>query len=190
MSKLVSFFSLFNLIGLFTIGQNISIVKVLPGIGIVFNNDSILLQSTTMKDLCKILNIKDSINTDGLSVTLWDGVDSKTGKEVSGSIYEKEIHYESIKFGYSDNDDAINLKLEWITLKENENLKIIINNQFGIGTINPEIKKIFPHLKKKDFISDDKLTYKLYSSGISFKLEKGSNDELKIVEISIHNKIE
>jgi len=190
MTKSVLFLALLNIIGLFTFGQSISIVKVLPGKGIVFNNDTILLQITTIKDLCKILNIKDTTNSNEFSITLWDGVDSKTGKEVSGSVYEKEVPYKSINFGYSDDQDAYKLKLCWITLKESEYLKIYFDNQIGIGTINPKIDKIFPHLNKKDYISDDKLTYKLYSYGISFQLEKSLNDELKLVEISIHNKIE
>jgi hypothetical protein len=177
-----------SLSGSYSFSQNIDIVKGIPGKGIVFNNDTIFLNTTSITQLCKILKIKDTIKLDNIPITWWDGFDPKTGKEVSGSYYEKDIIYKSIKFEYKDENDGY--KLDWITLKENDSLKISIENKLEIGEIDPKFNELYPIMKIYDFVSEDKLRYNLYSYGISFHLEKDLKNERKLVEISIHFTLE
>ncbi|MFN7260085.1 MAG: hypothetical protein ACK5TU_09330, partial [Cyclobacteriaceae bacterium] len=67
---------------LITCGQTRDRVDLLPGTGLLINGDSILINRTTVEQLEKILNIKDTSN---LSIRIWDGFNEKTMEEVSGT---------------------------------------------------------------------------------------------------------
>ena len=54
-------------------GQHYDFVKILQGQGIVYNNDSILLNKTTVKELHKKLKIKYTSNPNVFLLRLWDG---------------------------------------------------------------------------------------------------------------------
>ena len=55
-----------------------------------------------------------------------------------------------------------------------------------IGMYNPQIKETYPLIGKRDYISEDSLTYNLYNYGISFQLEKLDFNSLRLIEISTH----
>jgi len=171
-----------NLICLGATGQRYDFVKVLPGTGIVFNNDSILLGSTSIKRVCRIFNVKDNPNK--FQMTMWDGEDEKS--ELSGIDFSKDIIYKSITFEFSDKVDRNNLKLTSIKLKADKSLKIYTDNGLIIGMTNPDIKELFPIFKKPDYISEDKLKYGLYTYGIHLQLDKLPNDDLMLTEILIN----
>lgn len=179
---------LINFICLSAIAQKADSVNVLPGKGIIFNKDTILLNKTTIKETCKILNIKHVPNPKVYPIRNWDGIDAGTGKSVSGSDYCIQISFKSMIFTFSDESDKDNLKLESIEIKANKSLYITTNTGLEMGMINPKIKEIYPKVEKIDYISDDELTYSLNSYGVLFILEKSSNNNLKLIEISIHKK--
>lgn len=171
-------------------GQRYDFVKILPGKGIVYNSDTILLQKTKIRELCKVFKVKAPPKLNEFDVTMWDGYNSETGRDTSGSYYETHIKYKSIDFEYTDDNNVDSLKLSLIRIKQSKGLKIYTDNGFIIGDVNPKIKEVYSDLKKKDYVSDNKLTYKLYTYGISFHLEKLINGDLRLVEISTHYKIE
>ena len=171
-----------NLICLGATGQRYDFVKVLPGRGIVFNNDSILLGNNSIKSVCRIFNVKDS--PDKFQMTLWDGEDETS--ELSGIYFSKEINYKSITFEFSDKVDRNNLKLTSIKLKADKSLKIYTDNGLIIGMTNPNLKELFPVFKKPDYISEDKLKYGLYTYGIHLQLDKLPNEDLLLTEILIN----
>ena len=171
-------------------GQHYDFVKILSGQGIVYNNDSILLYKTTVNELHQILKIKDTADPDMFSMSIWDGYDSETMEKVSGSKYIRTIEFKSIKFEFEDEKDRNNLKLVWIRIKEDNTLKIYTDNGLIMGMTNPNFKKIFPVLRKRDYVSESGLTYNLYSYGISLQLKKMENEDLQIIKISTHFKIE
>ena len=55
-----------------------------------------------------------------------------------------------------------------------------------MGMINPQINVIYPILQKIDYVSDNKMTYNLYTYGISIQLAKLMTGDLQIMEISTH----
>jgi len=167
-------------------GQKYEFVKVLPGIGIVYNNDSIFLNKTTIKELHRIIKIKDTFNPDVFLMTMWDGYDSETLESTSGAEYTREIKHKSITFEFADETDKDNLKLRWIRIREDKTFKIYTDNGLMIGMINPEIREFYPLTGKRDYISDNGLTYNLHKYGISMQLEKLGNNDLRLIEISTH----
>ncbi len=166
-------------------GQN-DFIKVLPGIGIVYNNDSIILNKTTINELNKILKIKDNSQRVEISIKIWDGVDPLTLRPISGTEYIREIEFKSIKFEFANKKDMDNLKLKCIKIRNGKTLKIFTVNGLTFGMINPKIRNFFPAIAKGDYISDDGLTFNLYSYGISIQLEKLKNNDLRLFEISIY----
>ena len=169
-------------------GQQYDFVKILPGVGIVYDNDSIILNKTTIRELHQILKIKDTSNPNEISIRMWDGYDPETLEAASGSEYTREIEFKSITFEFADDKDKNNLKLRLIRMSDNNTLKIYTDNGLLIGMVNPKIKEFYPLAGKMDYISDNGLTYNLYSYGISIQLEKLDNNDLKLIEISTHLK--
>ncbi len=181
--------SILILILLFSIklsGQQYDFVKILPGIGIVYNNDSIILQKTTIKELYRTLKIKKKSNPNEIRMILWDGYDSETFEPKSGIEFMRKVKFKTIEFEFTSETDKNNLKLKQIKIKGDKNLKIYTDNGLMIGMYNPQIKETYPLIGKRDYISEDSLTYNLYNYGISFQLEKLDFNSLRLIEISTH----
>jgi hypothetical protein len=170
------------------LGQKTHNIIILPGQGIVFDKDSVLLYKTTYKEVCKILKIRDKTKTNEFTISHWDGFDPETGESASGSEYIKEINYKSINFEFADEKDNDSVKLRRIMIKGEKSLRISTDSGIEMGMINPQIDSIYPETGEFYYISDDKLTYNLYPYGISFRLEKLENNDLKLIEISTHFK--
>ena len=171
-------------------GQHYDFVEILPSQGIVYNNDSILFNKITVNELHQKLGIKDTSDPNIISISEWDGFDSETMERVSGKEYVRTVEFKSIAFEFADETDKDNLKLKWIRIREDISLKICTDNGLMMGMINPHIKEFFPKLGKQDYISKNGLTYNLYNYGISLHLEKMGNEDLRIIEISTHHKLE
>jgi hypothetical protein len=167
-------------------GQQYDFVKILPGLGIVYNSDSILLNKTSIKKLHRILKIKDTSNSNEFIMTMWDGYDPETLESTSGTEYTREIKFKSITFEFADETDKDNLKLRWIRMKEDNALKTYTDNGLMIGMINPKIREFYPLTGKRDYISENGLTYNLFKYGISLQLEKLENNDLRLIEITTH----
>jgi hypothetical protein len=164
-------------------GQKLDLIKVLPGFGIVFNNDSIKLEKTSIEEIYRILNIIDDGNS---YLTLNDGIDLETRAEISWTEIVKEINYKSIIFKFTGENDSDTLKLTEIRIKEDKSIKTYLENELEIGMINPQIEAFYSLVDKLDYISDNGLVFYLNSYGITINLEKMVNENLKLTEISIH----
>jgi hypothetical protein len=175
-----------NLLLVSSYGQKIDFVKVIPGQGIVLNDDSIMLYKTSVSELCNLLKINCDQQPYILRVRHWDGFDVKTGESVSGSELYKGITYKSILFEFSDPYKEDSIKLHWIKIKEDKTIKAYTDSGIELGETNPNIIKIYPLIKNNDYSSDDSLTYNLYTYGVSFQLERTKNKDLRVIEISTH----
>lgn len=187
--KYIITLTLISVTCLSVLGQKTHNIIILPGQGIVFDKDSILLYKTTFKEVCKILKVRDKTRPNIVKISHWDGFNSETGESVSGSEYIKEINYKSIYFEFADENDNDNVKLRWIRIKGDNSLKIATDSGIEMGMINPQIDSIYPETGNYYYISENKLTYNLYPYGISFCLEKLENSDLKLIEISTHYKL-
>lgn len=166
------------------LGHKTHHILILPGLGIVYEKDSIMLDKTTYNEVCKILKIRDRSKFDEISVNHWEGYDQETGEPTSGSEYVKEIKYKSIMFEFAHDKYNGTEELRSIRLKADKSLMIITDSGLIMGMINPQIKYIYPRTENNYNISEEDLTYDLFSYGVSFKLEKLANNDLKLIEIS------
>ena len=187
--KYIITLTLISLTCLSVLGQKTHNILILPGQGMVFDKDSILLYKTTYKEVCKILKVRDKTKPNEFTISHWDGYNSETGEPASGSEYIKEIDYKSINFEFADEKDIDSVKLRWIRIKGDKSLRITTNSGIEMGMVNPQIDTIYPETGESYYISKDKLTYNLYPYGISFHLERQENRDLKVIEISTHYKI-
>lgn len=170
------------------LGQHYDFVKIIPGQGIVYNNDTILLYSTTIEDIYRIFKFKDPpdpLNPDKIKISLWSGENDNGGIE-----FLRLIEFKSIIFKFFTEGVGYLLELSNIYIKEDNSFKAYTDNGLMIGMINPNINEIFPSFGKKDYISESGLSYQLFSHGISLKLEKINDEDLKIIEIEVYRKIE
>jgi len=99
---------LINLICFGVFGQHFDFVKITPGQGIVFNKDIIILGKTSIKEVCRILKIKD--DPTAISIVEWTGFDGKTGRPSFGSDYLKSLIYKSLVFNFvGENESSFEL---------------------------------------------------------------------------------
>ena len=160
-------------------------VTLKAGEQITVTNKSIRLYQTTIEEVLKAFEFEDKFE---VYFAIWDGVDMETGMDISGTEFGKNIMYRGIEFEYKGvSKDSLNL--EWIRIKKNDNLKVIINDHIMLGQTNPPIDVYFTKRTKNDYISDDSLTYNMYSQGVSFQFERQGNNRI-LEEVSIHYKIE
>ena len=179
---------LFNFIIPYGFGQTYDYIKVIVGKGVVFNSDSILLNKTTIKQTCDILKIKDITNNGDLIFSTWDGYDAETLEMTGGTELIKKVPYKNIEFEFASAIEKDNLKLRWIRMKADKSMKIYCDNGLIMNAINPDILGLFPKVDKVDYISENGLTFNLYSYGMSFKLIRLDNNDLQLIEISVHYK--
>ncbi|MBI9056005.1 MAG: hypothetical protein JEY96_19445 [Bacteroidales bacterium] len=161
-------------------------MKVIAGTGVVYNNDTIFLEKTNIKETCRILKIADQTDSEIIYMTMWDGFDSETGESISGAEWTREIKHNSLVFEFASENDKNNLELRFIEVKENVATKVYTDTGFELGEINPDILGVYSEKSKHDYVSDNKLTYNLFAYGISFQFEQLENGDKKLVEITTH----
>lgn len=171
-------------------GQKFDFFKVIAGIGIVYNNDSILIERTSIERTCEILEVLDQSNSDEVMIRDWSGFDSETFEDTSGTEWVKKIQHKSLEFEFTSENSIDSLKLRSINIKMDESIKTYTDTGLIIGEINPNISAIYPKASRRDYVSENELIYELYSHGISFKLENVENKKKRLTEISVHYKID
>jgi len=183
MSNLVSYIALFVSVFYAPANHDKGKITTLPGVGIILNGDSILLNRTNLLDLKKAFNISED---PFLQREIWDGVDTN-GNSTYGILFRKEIKFMGITFQY-ESPDTVNFKLKWIRIPFNKDFEVIILDRVRLGQINPPIDTYFKKVTKHDYIAKDRLTYNLYSQGISFHFEPIKKGRM-LEEVSIHYRI-
>ena len=160
-------------------------VTVKAGEQIQVNEITIKLNKTSVDEVLKALELEDIF---GVSFSHWDGVDMETGESTYGSEFVKNILYKGIDFEFKGQTKD-SLILDWIRIKKTDYLDVKVNDQISLGDTNPPVDKYFKEQNKYDYISDDSLTYNLYSQGVSFQFDRKGEDRI-LKEVSIHYKIE
>lgn len=165
--------------------QDFDYVKIIAGKGIVLNNDSILIDRTTLRDLMKMLKIDKEPS---MSICDWSGRDFETKKDTGGQYSQMELNYKTLNFSFTTvergTNNERNFKLSSIKIGNDETIKAYTDNGIELGDINPNIKEKFPETGKYDLISDTKEYYDLRSYGITFSLKELNND-LKVYRICV-----
>ena len=165
-------------------------IVVLPGMGLIFNGDSIFLFRTTIPELGNILKIDTKEHRLKGQVdlpTLYDGV-SFDGKSTSWSEWNRNITYKNIEFQYASETNRDSMTIKWITIKNDTSINVDLGDSIRLGDFNPSISRLYPSIGKRDYVSKDGKTFNLYSYGLSYHLIF-KNDVSQLVELSIHQKI-
>jgi hypothetical protein len=160
-------------------------VGVKAGKEIQIANTVITLKKTSVEQILKLFKLEDIFC---VSYIHWDGIDTETGEPAYGHEFVKNIRYKGIDFEFKGQTKN-SLVLEWIRIDHSDFFHVQIDDAISLGDTNHIIEKYLMEQNKYDYISDDSLTYNLYSQGISFQFEKKGNDSV-LKEVSIHSKIE
>lgn len=160
-------------------------VKIIPGYGVLINQDSIILGKARLDELRA--KLKFITNPSMYTWTMWDGVNPKTGKDTGGSYCEVKIKYKSIYFNFWLDEDTSKSILVSVELTDLKNMNVILDG-LDILEPNPKILRVFPKRKEEDYISPDSLEYQMKSYGISVLLKK-INKSLLIDSVKVDLKL-
>lgn len=144
-------------------------VKIIPGYGVLINQDSIILGKARLDELRA--KLKFITKPRMYTWTMWDGINPKTGKDTGGSYCEAKIKYKSIYFNFWMEEDSSKSIIVSVELTDLKNMNVILDG-LDILKANPKILSVFPKRKEEDYISSDSLEYQMKSYGISFFLKK------------------
>jgi len=171
---------LFILIGVFTSTSATSQVEILPGKGILFNKDSILIFKCSPKVLCEIFNIKDTNEINQISISEYDS----KGNSID-DFFIKSILFDEFEFQFSGYSvDKLILKNIYINLS-NPKYKLLLSNN-EIDSTSIKITKKFRKSIRKEMNTHSTETFADSSySGITFLLDKSNKKILKICVTTI-----
>ncbi|OAN60706.1 hypothetical protein A8B79_09290 [Balneola sp. EhC07] len=158
-------------------------LSVLPGRGLVIKSDTIFINKTTIEETMNLLEINE---LPPLGYATVSGVNLDTGEFFCEAFVTRELKFLGINFDYEGETEK-DLKLKWIRISVSDSYFAKFSETLFLGQFNPKIDSFFPEVSKYDYVSEDSLTYNLYSSGISFSL-KGKEQKI-LNEISVHYKI-
>ncbi len=168
---------LFLSMTLFTATRSNGQVEIIPGKGIVFSNDSIIISKSSPKDLCKIFNIIDTFEIDHASVEDY-GAD---GKLINNGLFaNKSIIYHEFEFqfnGYKDNE--ILLRNIYINLSTQKHKLFLSSHEIDSTSI--KVARKFRKSTRKEMNPHSTISYSDSSySGITFLVDKSGKIILKI----------
>ena len=156
----------------------ISQVEIIPGKGLVFNNDSIIVHKCSPKDLCKILNIKDTVEINHISISEYD---SKGNFVPDFSI--KSIFFAEFEFQFSGyKDDEIRLRNIYINMSKPYHTFIISNTKLADTSIDI-VKKYRKSIRKEMDSGETTSLTESSNNGITFLLDTSHR---KIIKICVH----
>ena len=98
---------LFIILGQLSCSDKTNQVEIIPGKGIVYNNDSIIIYKSSPIDLCKIINIKDTFEIDYVDCEQYDA----NGNAMEVHVPYKIITLKELQFNFSgQTEDSLVLK--------------------------------------------------------------------------------
>ena len=158
----------------------ISQVEIIPGVGLVFNNDSIIIHKCSPKDLTKILSIKDTIEIDHASVEDY-GPD---GELINNGLFAyKSVVFHEFEFQFNGyKDDEILLKNIYINMSK-PHYALFLSKTKLADTDIAIVKKYRKSTRKEMNPMDTRILTEWSDSGITFLLDTINK---KILQISVH----
>ena len=156
-------------------------IKILPGYGVIVENDTIVLGKTSIEELTEKFMI-DTLQEP--NQYHWDGVDTN-GKNVGGEAFGAKFRFKNIQFTYDSEIALDSIKLSSIFIQPIESSNVMFDS-INLNEKNIDINELFSDIKKTDLIHG--LHYVLFSYGISIQFSRKSGD-FYISSISIFPKI-
>ncbi len=166
-------------LGLFSCTVEESKIEIVPGKGIMFAKDSILLYKSTPADLCKIVNIKDTFEIEHADCEEFDA----DGNSNDIRIFYKIVKFKFLEFNFSgEKDDNLILKRIFVTPPHKSN-ELYITKRFLTDTSCSIIKK-YPNSIDNEMLKSGDLG-EISTDGITFCVDSVNK---RILTINIHNK--
>jgi hypothetical protein len=170
---------LFILLGILSCSDKTNQVEIIPGKGIIYNNDSIIIYKCSPTDLCKIINIKDTFEIDHVDCEQYDA----NGNAMELHVPYKIITLNELQFNFSgETDDKLVLKRIFIntTLK----FKSLFISKTLLTDTSFSIIRQYPNSVDNEMIKGGDLG-EISSNGITFAVDSVKK---KILTINIHEK--
>jgi len=181
--KILSRFFLLFFFSLLFISCKKNKTNILPGKGIVYNGNTILLNNTTAKELAEFLAIDDNTPVTFVEAECYD----EEGNSFNCGHYTKSIQYAGMTFDFGGTTED-SLQLNWINLPIDPNHSVFINDTLLIDPHFNQVPLYFPKQTKYDHLADNEMGYDLYSYGLSFRYDSVKEERL-LKEISVHYRI-
>lgn len=157
-------------------GQNLDLIHLIPGQGIVINSDSILKEKITIDKLCNLLKIKYNKDARSFDLMSRDWINMKTGKMEGDTRIIEEIQYKSIVFRFASKHFRDIMKLDRIEIKDPEEFIIFTSDGYSLSGPNPRFQELFTFVKGSDSYSSDRLTISLNTYALWIQLKKIGGD--------------
>ena len=166
-------------------GQNLDLIHLIPGQGIVINSDSILKEKISIEKLCDLLKINFKRDTMIFNLECRDWINMKTGKMEGDSRVIEEIKYKSIVFKFASKHIQDKMKLDHIEIKDPKEFIIFTSDGYSLSGPNPRIQDYFNFVKGDDSYSSDKLTINLNTYGLWIQLKRITDDDYRLSKLSM-----
>lgn len=164
-------------IGLLSCSYQTMQINLVPGLGVIINEDTIFLDKSSPIDLIKFTHLKDTFD---FHYVQWDGFDSD-GNSIYGSYVKKNIPFNCMTFEFNGpKEDSLSLKAIYIDLM-NLSSQILLSEKIITDTSISIINE-FPNSLRTDILSENSSEH-----GVTFLLDS-STTQIKIEKISIHKK--
>jgi hypothetical protein len=164
-----------------SVQAQVDTLYISPGKYLVIDGDTISIDKTSIDKTMEVLGIQEKPE---FAITIADYVDLETGGFGSDVFKSAQINFEGISFEYEGPEEN-NMNLKWIRIPHSKKYIIEINSDIIFEQVNPEIDLHFPSKTTYDYVSEDSLTYNLYSYGLSFSLEEVDSNRI-LKEVSVH----
>lgn len=168
---------------IFTASCSQKSTSIHPGKGITYNNSDIQLNKTSVAELLKLFDIKDSFPTVFVEAECFD----ELGNPLNCGHYAKNIRYEGMTFDFGGQAEE-DLQLTWITLPITSSSNVVINDSIEISQEYNEVPTHFPARTQYDHEGENAMAYDLYSYGISFRYDS-TDKKKRLKEVAVHYQI-
>lgn len=169
----------FILLGLISCSDKTNQVEIIPGKGIVYNNDSIIIYKYSPIDLCKIFNIKDTFEIEHVDCEQYDA----NGNAMDVHVPYKIITVKELQFNFSgQTEDSLVLKRIFIHTTH-PFYSLFLSKTILTDTSFSVIKQYPNSIDNEMTIGGD--VGEITSNGITFLIDSVKE---KILTINIHEK--
>ncbi len=154
-------------------------VEIIPGKGILYNNNSIIIYKCSPIDLCKIFNIKDTFEIEHVDCEQYDA----NGNAMDVHVPYKIITVKELQFNFSGQTED-SLVLKRIFINTTHSFYSLLLSKTNLTDTSFSIIKRYPNSIDNEMTTGGDIS-EITSSGITFLIDSVKK---KILTINIHEK--
>jgi hypothetical protein len=177
--QMKTYILIFILLGLISCSDKTNQVEIIPGKGIVYNNDSIIIYKCSPIDLCKIFNIKDTFEIDYVDCEQYDA----NGNAMDVHVPYKIITIKELQFNFSGQTED-SLVLKRIFIKTTHPFYSLLLSKTILTDTSFSIIKQYPNSLDYEMTTGGDVG-EITLNGITFAIDSVKK---RILTINIHQK--